>query len=166
MTVYIINEHSTKEEIEYFYRLYVESFSKLCIHDSKQIVDLSEYLTPKNDIDEFIADVDYVIRVLDLIIYYTHNDDVITSIAFVETDNITNCYTIIKFLCGNIDTRETKIDGKSQGHYMLDYLFHIYNNSVILIEPATPKLITYYVKYKKPCFPYEEEKIRVKLIIF
>ena len=41
---------------------------------------------------------------------------------------------------------------------MLDYLFHKYRNSVILIEPATPKLIPYYVKYKKPSFPYEEAK--------
>lgn len=166
MTVYVINEHSTKEEIEDFYSLYVESFPKLCIHDSKQIVDLSEYLTPKNDIDEFIGDVDYVVRALGITIYYTHNDDVLTCIAFIETDNITNCYTIIKFLCGNIDTREIKIDGKSQGHYMLDYLFHIYNNYVILIEPATPKLIKYYEKYKKPSFPYEEEKNRIETYNF
>ena len=157
MTVYVINETSTKEEIEDFYSLYVESFPKLCIHDSIQIIDLSEYLTPKNNIDEFIGDIDYVVRALGIIIYYTHNDDVLTSIAFVETDNITNCYTIIKFLCGNIDTREIKINGKSQGHYMLDYLFHIYKDYVILIEPASPALIPYYTKYKKPNFPYTEK---------
>jgi hypothetical protein len=154
MTVYVINEHSTKDEIEDLYSLYVESFPKLCLHDGKQTIDLSEYLTPKNDIDEFIEDVDYVLTSLGVIIYYTHNDNVITSIAFVEADNITNCYAIIKFLCGNADTRETKIDGKSQGHNMLDYLFHTYSDYVILIEPATPSLIPYYTKYKKPNFPY------------
>ena len=33
-------------------------------------------------------------------------------------------------------------------------MFHIYNDYVILIEPATPALIPYYTKYKKPNFPY------------
>jgi hypothetical protein len=154
MTVYIINEHSTKDEIEEFYSLYVESFPKLCVHESKQIIDLSEYLTPKNDIDEFMGDVNYLVETLEITIFYTYNEEVLTSIAFVETDNINNCYAIIKFLCGNIDTREIKIDGKSQGHYLLDYLFQTYKDYVILIEPATPALIPYYTKYKKPNFPY------------
>lgn len=159
MSIYTINKSSTHDEIQDFYYLYVESFSKLCIHNRTQIIDLSEYLSYTTDIEQFIGDVEYITRASGLVIHYTHNDDMITSISFIETDNITNCYAIVKFLCGNSETREIKIDGKSQGHYMLDYIFQTYRDYVILIEPATPELIPYYTKYKKPSFPYNKNNI-------
>jgi hypothetical protein len=39
---------------------------------------------------------------------------------------------------------------------MLDFIFRLYRDSVILIEPATPELIPYYTSYKKPNFPYDK----------
>jgi hypothetical protein len=160
MTIYTINSDSTHEEIEDFYNLYVESFPKLCIHNGKQIIDLSEYLTLTSDISKFMGDVEFVIKGMGLVIHYTHNDDVITSISFIETDNITHCYAVVNFLCGNIETKDIKIDGKSQGHIMLDYIFQTYREYVILIQPATIDLIPYYTKYKTPCFPYKGNNMK------
>jgi hypothetical protein len=160
MTIYTINSDSTHEEIEDFYNLYVESFPKLCIHNGKQIIDLSEYLTLTSDISKFMGDVEFVIKGMGLVIHYTHNDDVITSISFIETDNITHCYAVVNFLCGNIETKDIKINGKSQGYIMLDYIFQTYREYVILIEPATEVLIPYYTKYKSPCFPYRGNNMK------
>jgi hypothetical protein len=161
MSVYTINKDSTPNEIEDFYELYVESFSKLCIYNGKQIIDLSEYLNPASSQARFKEDIEYITHASGLTIHYTqHNDDLITSISFIEIDNITNCYAIVKFLCGNIETKETKINGKSQGYYMLDYIFESYKDYIILIEPATLDLVPYYTKYKKPNFPYGGHKIK------
>jgi hypothetical protein len=160
MSIFTINKDSSVEEIEDFYNLYVEAFPNLCMHNGKQIIDLSEYLTPTPNKAEFIEDIKYLVNASGLIIYFTHNDDVITSISFIETDNITHCYAIVKFLCGNNKTKEIKIDGKSQGHFMLDYIFITYQNYVILIEPANAELISYYVKYKKPSFPYKGNNMK------
>ena len=159
MSVFTINNSSSTDEIIDFYDLYSESYSKLCIHNGKKIIDLSEYLSNTSNETKFIEDVKFVVEELGLIIHYTHNDDVITCISFIETDNIHNCYAIIKFLCSNVDTREIKIDGKSQGNYMLDYIFREYKDYVILIEPASRELIPYYTKYKIPSFPYRGKNI-------
>ena len=40
---------------------------------------------------------------------------------------------------------------------MLEYIFTIYKDFFIIIEPATPALIPYYTNFKKPCFPYNEQ---------
>jgi hypothetical protein len=68
----------------------------------------------------------------------------------------------IKFLCGNEATRDEmrQESGESQGRHMLDFLFNIYRNSVILIEPATPSLIPYYTKYNKPSCPYDPNTLK------
>ena len=160
MSIFSINKDTSIEEIEDFYNLYVEAFPNLCMHNGKQIIDLSEYLTPTPDKEEFIKDINYLVNASGLVIHYTHNDDVITSISFIETDNITHCYAIVKFLCGNNNTKEIKIDGISQGRYMLDFIFHTYQDYVILIEPANADLIIYYTKYKKPSFPFKGNNIK------
>jgi hypothetical protein len=159
MSIFTVNNTSSIDEIIYFYNLYSKSYSKLCIYNGKQIVDLSEYLSNISNETKFIEDVKFIVEEIELVIHYTHNNNVITCISFIEKDNINNCYVIIKFLCGNIDTREIKIDGKSQGNYMLDYIFREYKDSVILIEPASRELIPYYTKYKKPSFPYKGKNI-------
>jgi hypothetical protein len=46
MTVIKIDNKSTREEIQHFYDLYVESFSDLCIWKGDTIVNLGEYLEP------------------------------------------------------------------------------------------------------------------------
>lgn len=156
MSIYKIDNATTREEIEDFYNLYVESFRDLCVWKGDIVINLAEYIEPSKDIGVFIEGLDVTINGLGNTIYYTHNDDVITSIAFVEIDEKTRCFVKINFLCGNQTTREDKINGKSQGTYMLDYIFDLYKDYIILIEPATPQLISYYVKYKKPCFPYDK----------
>jgi hypothetical protein len=160
MSIFTVNNTSSIDEIIYFYNLYSKSYLKLCIYNGKQIVDLSEYLSNISNETKFIEDVKFIVEEIELVIHYTHNNNVITCISFIEKDNIHNCYVIIKFLCGNIDTREIKIDGKSQGNYMLDYIFREYKDNVILIEPASIELIPYYTKYKKPSFPYKGKNIR------
>lgn len=160
MSIYKIDINSTIEEIEDFYSLYVESFKDLCIWKGVEIINLADYLKPTNNKKEFFDDLHFTIKGMGIIIYYTHNDDVITSISFVEMDEHTNCFVKIKFLCGNQTTKDVKINGKSQGIYLLDGLFNIYKKFIILIEPATPDLIPYYTNYKKPCFPYDEAGLR------
>jgi hypothetical protein len=151
-----IDRNSNQDEVEDFYSLYVESFKNLCIWKGEKIINLGEYLKPSSDKNEFIEDLIFVVRGLGLIIYYTHNDDVITSIAFVEIEPLSKCYVTLKFLCGNQETREEtqSESGKTQGINMLDFIFNKYKDSLILIEPANPALIGYYTKYKKPSFPY------------
>lgn len=162
MSVYKIDIHSSMEQVEHFYSLYVESYKDLCLWKGKTIINLGEYVKPTLNKNEFIEDLNYVIKGLGIIIYYTHNDDVITSIAFVEIESLAKCYVKIKFLCGNEATRDEirKETGESQGRHMLDFLFNIYRNSVILIEPATPSLIPYYTKYNKPSFPYDPNTLK------
>jgi hypothetical protein len=157
-----IDQNSNRYEVEDFYSLYVESFKNLCIWKGEKIINLGEYLKPSSDINEFIEDLIFVIRGLGLIIYYTHNDDVITSIAFVEIEPLSKCYVKLKFLCGNQETREeTRSEsGKTQGINMLDFIFNTYKDSLILIEPATPALVGYYTKYKKPSFPYDPSMLK------
>ena len=180
MSVFKIDVHSSSEEIEVFHALYLESFENLCIWKGKQIINLTEYIQPLPNYHEFLDYIDFTIRRLGIIIYYTHNDDVITSIALIEVDkgqakrnpsshkpllkawdhkgtaSSLKCSVKVKYLCGNQSTKEDKINGKSQGYYMLDHIFTEYKNNIILIEPATPELIPYYTKYKRPNFPYDK----------
>jgi len=43
---------------------------------------------------------------------------------------------------------------KSASNEILDYIFDTYKDKVIIIQPATPQLIPYYTKYRRPSFPY------------
>lgn len=156
MSVLKIDSNSTRQEIEDFHNLYVESYPDLCIWNGHKIVDLDEYLKPSKNIDVFTQDIVFIIKSLGFIIYYTHNEDYIMSISFVQIDEPSKCFLTIKYLCGNQKTRNEKIAGKSQGIYLLDYIFNIYIGLVILIEPATPGLVEYYVNYKTPSFSYYE----------
>jgi len=151
MSIYIIDKNSTVDEIEDFYSLYIESFPNLCIWNNHQIINLADYLSPNVNLKTFISEINIVVRELGITIYYTHNDDQITSIAFVEMEPIENCYVEVKFLCSN---QLTKQSSPSQAANLLDYIFEYYRGKVILIEPASPKLIPYYTKTRTPSFPY------------
>lgn len=156
MVVYKIDEYSTVDDIEAFYYIYYDSFPNLCLWEGHLIINLAEYIKPTSNIKLFIEDIIFLVKNLEYIIYYTHNDEKITSISFIQTND---CYTKIIFLCGNQETRGEKIDGKSQGVYMLDFIFNTYKDNIILIQPATPQLIPYYIKYKKPNFPYDKKSL-------
>lgn len=161
MSVFMLNEYSTDHEILDFYDLYVEGFKDLCLWKGKKIINLAEYIKPTKNIGEFIGDVRFAVRALGIIIYYTHNDDVITSIAFIEQEQMSKCYVKVKFLCANqsqtMDEGASSGGARGQGRYLLDYIFRTYRDSVILIEPATPGLIPYYTKYNEPSFPYDPD---------
>lgn len=158
MQVYKIDIHSNKKEVLEFYSLYTEAYKDLCLWKGQKILHLDEYIKPTSNMAEFIEDLKYVVSGLGLIIYYTHNDDVITSIAFVDVEPLSNCYVKLKFLCGNQSTRDEirQETGESQGRLLLNFIFSLYRNYVILIEPATPELIPYYTKYNRPSFPYSK----------
>jgi hypothetical protein len=160
MSIYNINSRSTEEEITDFYNLYVESYRNLCMYKGIQIINLSEYIPFTTNIQKFIEDIHFITTALGFIIYYSHNDDVITCIACITVENISNCYITINYLCGNIETKDIKINGKSQGNNMLDFIFQTYDNYVILIEPANVELISYYTKYKQPGFPFNSENYK------
>jgi len=162
MSVFKIDNNSKTEEIELFYNLYVKSFDKLCMWYNKKtginevIINLAEYIDPSQDIDAFLTDINFTTKDLGIIIYYTHNDDVVTCLALVDVDNRFRCFVDIKYLCGNQSTQDEKINGKSQGKNMLDFIFTTYKDYVIMIQPATPRLIEYYTSYRKPSFPYNK----------
>ena len=160
MSIYKIDSSSDNDDIKKFYHLYVEAFNDLCVWKENLIVDLGEYIKPSKNIGVFLDDIDFLTRALGIIIYYSHNDKVVTSIAFVDEDNISDCFVTVKYLCGNQSTKGEKINGKSQGINMLDFIFKAYKNNVILIEPATKELIPYYTNYKQPQFPYNELGLR------
>lgn len=161
MSVFMLNEHSTNEEILDFYDLYVEGFKDLCLWKGKKIINLAEYIKPTKNIGEFIGDVRFVVKALGMTIYYTHNDDVVTSIAFIEQEQMSKCYVKLTFLCANesqtSDGEPSSGGAQGQGRYLLDFIFRTYRDSVILIEPATPGLIPYYTKYNEPSFPYDPD---------
>lgn len=152
MSIKIINKGSNLQEIKDFYSLYKNSYKNLCVYNGEELNYLSDYFTITNSIDEFYSDIHFFLNNLDLEIYYTSKNNVITCISII--DSINPCYLIIKYLCGNITTKNNKINGKSQGHYMLDFIFNKFKYNIILIEPATKELIRYYVNYRKPNFPY------------
>lgn len=159
--VYTLDSHSTEDEIEDFYTMYIESFKDLCIYQGQQIIDLADYLSPTGSFRKFTSELDIVIRELGIIIYYTHNNDIITSIAFVEMEPREKCYVEIKFLCNNQLVRPSSPMGeKSAATSLLDYIFDLYNDKVILIQPATPELIPYYTKYRKASFPYSSNDLK------
>lgn len=159
MSVFMLNEYSTDHEILDFYDLYVEGFKDLCVWKGKKIINLAEYIKPTPNLNIFIGDVRFVVKGLGIIIYYTHNDDVITSIAFIEQEQMLKCYVKVKYLCANqsetINEGASSGGARGQGRYLLDFIFRTYKDSVILIEPATPELIPYYTKYNEPSFPYD-----------
>jgi len=156
MSIYKLDTNSSSQEIEEFYNLYIKSFPDLCIWKGITIINLNDYLKPSKDIKIFKSDIDFLFRRLEMIIYYTHNNDVINSIALLSHDFIDNCFVKIDYLCGNQSTRHKKINGLSQGLFLLDNLFRIYNNYIILIEPATEGLIDFYTNYRKPSFSYNK----------
>jgi hypothetical protein len=155
MTVFKIDNKTTSEEIQEFYDLYIRSFPDLCIWKGDKIINLGDYLEPSLKISNFHSELDVILNKMEIVIYYTHNNGFIQSIAFVQLEEPTHCFITIKYLCGNQKTRDKKIEGKSQGIYLLDYIFSYYHSSLIKIEPATANLIPYYTSYKKPCFPYD-----------
>jgi hypothetical protein len=161
MSVHIIDKDSRIDDIEDFYSMYIESFSDLCVWKGQQIIDLGDYLRPNVNLKTFIYDIDIVSRELGIIIYYTHNDDVITSIAFVEIEPLENCFVEVKFLCSNQSIKSAS-DEKSQATYLLDYIFNTYKDKVILIKPASPSLIPYYTRTRKPSFPYGPDSKELK----
>lgn len=114
MSVFKIDDKSTIIEIDDFYHLYIESHKDLCIwKDSKgnhhQVINLYEYIKPSKDTKIFAEDIYFVVRGLGMTIYYTHNNDVITSIALVTIDEKSGCYAKINYICGNQTTRHEKI---------------------------------------------------------
>lgn len=163
--MYKIDNNSTIDEIKNFYHLYVKGFNDLCIWKGKKIINLDDFIAPTPKIDSFILNVKSTTEDIGFIIYYTHNDDVITSIAFVDID-VNNCFVKIYYLCGNQSTRDEKINGKTQGINMLDFIFTTYKDHIILIEPATPGLIKYYTEYKKPCFPYNNLQETYNFLVY
>lgn len=159
MSVFMLDEYSTDHEILDFYDLYVEGFKDLCLWKGKKIINLAEYINPTPNLSIFIGDVRFVVKGLGITIYYTHNDDVITSIAFIEQEQLSKCYVKVKYLCANqsqtMDEGASSGGARGHGRYLLDFIFRTYKDSVILIEPATPGLIPYYTKYNEPSFPYD-----------
>lgn len=158
MQVNIIDLNSTIDEIEDFYSLYIESYPDLCIWKDQQIINLADYLSPRSSLKIFLSDMDIVLRELGITIYYTHNDNIITSIAFVEMEPLEKCYVEVKFLCSN-QTIKSIADEKSPAAYLLDYIFDVYRNKVILIQPASPGLIPYYTRTRKPSFPFNPDAL-------
>jgi len=159
MSIQIIDKNSTHDDIEDFYTFYIQSYQDLCIWDNQQIINLEDYLTPDGTLRQFNTDIDIIIRELGITIYYTHNDDVITSIAFIEVEPLYKCFVEVKFLCNNLNIRPL-INGKTAATYLLDYIFELYKNKLILIQPASSKLIPYYTKYRKPSFPYTDKYLK------
>lgn len=156
MNIIIIDTNSTDKDIDLFIELYKKSYNDLCIYNGRRIIDLSEYISNKN-YNVIKQDMNFLLHDLKYNIYYTHNENVITCIAIIDLND--SCFTIVNYLCGNQTTRNNKINGKSQGYNMLDFIFSKFKNNIILIEPASLHLISYYVNYKKPSFPYEEDKL-------
>jgi hypothetical protein len=159
MSIQIIDKNSSNDDIEDFYVHYIQSYHDLCIFDNQQIIDLEDYLTPNGSLKQFNEDMDILIRELGITIFYTHNDDVITSIAFIEIEPLYKCFVVVKFLCNNQSVRPL-INGKTSATYLLDYIFDSFKNKLILIQPANPKLIPYYTKYRKPSFPYTDKYLK------
>ena len=164
MSVFMLNEDSTNHEILDFYDLYVEGFKDLCVWKGKKIIDLSDYIKPTTNKEEFIENVRFVVRGLGITVFYTHNDDVVTSIAFIEYEQMLQCYVKVKYLYANQSQtmyEEASSGGaRGQGRYLLDFIFRTYKDSVILIEPATPGLIPYYTRYNEPSFPYDTKWLK------
>lgn len=148
MNVNIIDNTTTKHDIMNFITYYKNSLSDLCVYENTYLVDIEDYIS-----DNFINDIHYLIYDLEYNIYYTHNNNIITSIALVNVGN--DCYIELRLLCGNITTKNIKINNKSQGYNMLDFIFNKYKNKIIIIEPGNEQLINYYVNYKKPSFPVD-----------
>jgi hypothetical protein len=159
MSINIIDKNSTKDDIEDFYTYYIQSYPDLCIWNNQQIINLEDYLTPDGSLRQFFSDIDIIIRELGIIIYYMHNDDIITSITFVEIEPLYKCFVMVKFLCNN-QHKQPLINGKTHARYLLDYIFDTYKNKLILIQPANDKLIPYYTKYRKPAFPYTNKYLK------
>lgn len=155
MEILKIDIDSTPFSKRVFYNLYMKSFNDLCIWKGKKIINLNnEGIEVSSDYNEFLDNIQVILD-LGTVIYYTRNSGVITSIALVK-EKSHDCFTEIQFLCGNQTTKDIKINGKSQGNYMLDFIFETYRHSIIIIRPATSELIPYYVKYRRPNFPYND----------
>ena len=105
MSVFKIDDKTTIAEIDDFYDLYIESHKDLCIWKDIQVINLYEYIKPSKDKKIFVEDIYFLVRCLGMTIYYTHNNDVITSIALVTIDEKSGCYAKINYLCGNQTTR-------------------------------------------------------------
>lgn len=94
----------------------------------------------------------------------------ILAFALVKYNNQVDSYEL-ELLCSTID-KSIVMNNKKLGVYLLDIIYDKYvveNESILIIHPATPKLVPYYVNWKCPSLPIElylKKKTRDYLIYF
>jgi len=172
MSFITINDTSTDENIELFYTKYKTTLNYktlestgLCYYLGKPHIDFIGIPNP-NTVDKtvFINSIRFCVNQtqgLGYVIIYTHNtDDIITCLSITQLMSNDCDFICVKYLCSNSAFKLIPPE-RSYGYKMLDFIFGLYTNKIILIEPANTELIEYYVKYKTPSFPYDAETLNI-----
>jgi hypothetical protein len=148
-----------------FIQLYKQDIDNLCINKKtgQRTQGLFQF-TPEDPINRYI---DYTI------IYLFEESGTIKKhiIAFALVDNRElNNYNIItlELLCSHRNSYN--IDGKSLGLFLLDYMYNKYRinigATVLKIQPSTPDLIPYYIKWKTPSVSADNIRITGGYLIY
>jgi hypothetical protein len=148
-----------------FIQLYKQDIDNLCINKKtgQRTQSLFQF-TPEDPINRYI---DYTI------IYLFEESTTIKKhiIAFALVDNreLTN-YNIItlELLCSH--RQSYNIDGKPLGIFLLDYVYNKYRINIgatlLKIQPSTPDLIPYYIKWKTPSVALDNIRITGGYLIY
>ena len=157
-------DEETFERFMYNYRF---SFNNLCVNPKtgKQTQSIFEFISEKYNIAKIANSSDKIIYL------YKSNDnqDNYEIVAFAIISNPDRFTTIIELLCSSID-KTIRRNGKPLGISLLDDIYSDYvvkQQNILLIQPATPELVPYYIKWKTPSLPidwYNQKKTNGYLI--
>jgi hypothetical protein len=143
-------DFGTMDKLKYdeFKKKFDESKANLCIYKGVQtLVDSIEmYLSGFEFSKKYQKNIN--------LIYIFNETKGILALAVLKKNNEKINQIELKYLCSN--RVKYKKDGKSLGIYLLDFIYDKYvitENKILLIQPGTPDLISYYTKWKKPYFP-------------
>lgn len=144
-----------KKTFDIFMNNYNRVLDKLCVNPKtgKRTQNIFQLIPEKYN------DAIKISSICKIIYLYKSNDNQgnYDIVAFAIISNPDRFTTIIEMLCSSID-KTIRRNGKPLGISLLDDIYSDYvvkQQNILKIEPATPELLHYYIKWKTPSLPIE-----------
>ena len=129
-----------------FLTAYKNSKENLCVYQNEKIFEMDEFFSSLRMLNNTLRMYNYL--------YYILVDNTIVSYALVMLPYNNSNIIEISLLCAN-----NQYTGGKMGYKILNHIFNVHNDKLVLIKPERDELVPYYVKFKKPNFPYSKEDL-------